>query len=182
MKYLTNKKLWAAIIGLITALGTFMVTLDEAKADAGTPGYTPRVTYYAVDCASNPEYGAKVDATDDPWAGSIMFRTAFTTTGSSQYLEVWIVVKVDESDPSTWYYLTTTNPSNPNNLKGTLSSTPKRAFVGTITSSTTTHILMEIYQIYKVYGSYEVPDQVCFIYDHTVNNSVNLDCIAVSTL
>ena len=45
MKYLTNKKLWAAIIGLITALGTLMVTLDEAKADVGTPGFVPYAMY-----------------------------------------------------------------------------------------------------------------------------------------
>ncbi len=33
MRYLTNRKLWAAIIGLVTAFGTLMVTLDEAKAN-----------------------------------------------------------------------------------------------------------------------------------------------------
>ena len=37
MKYLTNKKLWAAIIGLVTAFGTLMVTLDEAKANTSFP-------------------------------------------------------------------------------------------------------------------------------------------------
>jgi len=37
MKYLTNKKLWAAIIGLVTALGTLMVTLDEVKANTSFP-------------------------------------------------------------------------------------------------------------------------------------------------
>jgi hypothetical protein len=39
MKYLTNKKLWAAIIGLITAFGTLMVTLDEVKAYPVTADY-----------------------------------------------------------------------------------------------------------------------------------------------
>ena len=39
MKYLTNRKLWAAIIGLVTAFGTLMVTLDEVKAYSVTTGY-----------------------------------------------------------------------------------------------------------------------------------------------
>lgn len=37
MKYLTNKKLWSAIIGLVTAIGTLMVTLDEVKANTSFP-------------------------------------------------------------------------------------------------------------------------------------------------
>ncbi len=37
MKYLTNKKLWSAIIGLVTAFGTLMVTLDEVKANTSFP-------------------------------------------------------------------------------------------------------------------------------------------------
>jgi hypothetical protein len=59
MKYLTNKKLWAAIIGLITALGTFMVTLDEAKASSlpiNTTIYS-ELTY---------PYGATVDGELSP--------------------------------------------------------------------------------------------------------------------
>lgn len=44
MKYLTNRKLWAAIIGLVTAFGTLMVTLDEVKANTSFP-QGPNVTY-----------------------------------------------------------------------------------------------------------------------------------------
>lgn len=40
MKYLTNRKLWAAIIGLVTAFGTLMVTLDEVKAYSVTADYS----------------------------------------------------------------------------------------------------------------------------------------------
>ena len=45
MKYLTNRKLWAAIIGLVTAFGTLMVTLDEVKAKA-VCAYTEQVSLY----------------------------------------------------------------------------------------------------------------------------------------
>ena len=51
MKYLTNKKLWAAIIGLITAFGTLMVTLDEAKAN----------TSFAQGFSVDRAYMSKVD-------------------------------------------------------------------------------------------------------------------------
>ena len=41
MKYLTNKKLWAAIIGVVTAIGTLMVTFDEVKANTSfAQGFT----------------------------------------------------------------------------------------------------------------------------------------------
>ena len=51
MKYLTNKKLWAAIIGLVTAFGTLMVTLDEAKAN----------TSFAQGFSVDGAYMSKVD-------------------------------------------------------------------------------------------------------------------------
>ena len=56
MKYLTNKKLWAAIIGLITALGTLMVTLDEAKAAPGA--LSPNIQYH-FDSATSSVSGFK---------------------------------------------------------------------------------------------------------------------------
>ncbi len=40
MKYLMNRKLWAAIIGLVTAFGTLMVTIDEVKAYPVTTNYS----------------------------------------------------------------------------------------------------------------------------------------------
>ena len=45
MRYLTNRKLWAAIIGLATAIGTLMVTLDEVKAKP-VCAYTEQVSLY----------------------------------------------------------------------------------------------------------------------------------------
>ena len=67
MKYLTNRKLWAAIIGLVTAIGTLMVTLDEVKANTSFPqGFN--VTYSKVSKVDNSNgrvHYVKVDSSLD---------------------------------------------------------------------------------------------------------------------
>lgn len=186
MKYLTNKKLWAAIIGLITALGTLMVTLDEAKADAGTPGYVVEHTAYAADCSSNPEYAGKVDSGRYTIEGLSFFtwRYAFLTTGTSKNLEVYVVIKYDENNPRTWKYWSPKDGRLVNNNYTLLpaymlNSTATPAFSGYMKKNTTFHCLQ---LVESKYLQSDYPDQVCILYDTILNKKLDSACVTVATI
>ena len=103
----------------------------------------------------------------------------YATTSTAK--EVYIMHKVDADDPSTWKYLCFTG----GNLDGgKFNSTPKPAWSGTMAANSTRY-----FYLYPVatfgwlpWQTSVLPDQVCFIFDNTIDNQLSLDYITVSTI
>ena len=167
MKYLTNKKLWAAIIGLMTAFGTLMVTLDEAKA--GT--WSLRETYWSTNKCSN--IGGKMEQWVCKSNGSIINKRmdiAFMNTGVTVSKEVYIIYKWDVNDSSTWEIGW---PSN-----GSIYLGPRPLQLAYKIPVFSGSLPPNITKTYTQYNStLGQPDVISIVVDNSLNGIMNLDCV-----
>lgn len=147
MKYLTNKKLWAAIIGLVTAFGTLMVTLDEVKANTSIPqGW-----------AATALHSSKVD---NGTTHSI-FGSGKCISANSWFIGGWS----DNSFSNVEIWLTGTIPSGCSSTQGVPGFTAPYLYkTGAYTSGTLQGIAMDFFNFVDMRCSYHK-----IIFDTNIN-------------
>lgn len=172
MKFKSLSIFWLA---LVLAVGVLLGSIGDARADTF---YPTKIWYSGLTCG-NGTIGAKF-VVGTAYIGSGV-RTgyqqfAFMNTGSPVAKEVYVCVKWDENDSSTWEWVALNGTGDLRN--GAFSTTPVRIFATTMQTNVA-------YDVWKWHPANSLwlktvwPDQVVFCFDNTIDGTLSLDCLSI---
>lgn len=182
---LKSKKVWAALAGVAIALGTLFTAIGDASAyefDSRYGTMTVTDTEFSNRCSATPLMGGKVDK------GKFTSRVArgiwFMNQGSATACEVWLMIKYDSTDSSTWKWIKNYHPDYyaDGSVDYGISSgdDPTPVFSGTLA----TNVAYPVY-LSRAYTTswawynqpWEGGDLATIIFDYDVDGEVDMDCI-----